>query len=83
MHIILTGATGTVGSQVLKHCLESPIVSQLSVLSRRTFDLPSEKAKVIVHKDYTSYPDELLAQLKGADACIWSLGISQNEVSKE
>ncbi|OAL28384.1 hypothetical protein AYO20_09501 [Fonsecaea nubica] len=39
--------------------------------------------EVIEHKDFTSYPPELLERLKGADACIWALGVSQNDVSKE
>jgi malate/lactate dehydrogenase len=90
MHIILTGATGTVGSAVLTSLLSSPTVSQLSILSRRQFDLPTgdnldlKKAKIIVHKDYVSYPDELLkGALDGAQGCVWAQGISQTEVNKE
>ena len=89
MHIILTGATGTVGAAVLQHCLASPSVKQLSILSRRQFALPVgdnldvEKARVIVHDDYSTYPDKLSDMLKGADACIWAQGVSQNEVPKE
>ncbi|KAH0559018.1 hypothetical protein GP486_004371 [Trichoglossum hirsutum] len=90
MHIILTGATGTVGSPVLTSLLASPLISQLSILSRRQFDLPTgdnldpKKAKIIVHDDYVSYPEELLkGALSGAQGCIWAQGISQNEVNKE
>ncbi|KAI9762607.1 MAG: hypothetical protein M1840_001200 [Geoglossum simile] len=90
MHIILTGATGTVGSAVLKHLLTSPTVSHLSILSRCTFDLPTgenldlKKANIIEHEDFLSYPDELLrGALAGAEACIWAQGISQTQVGKE
>jgi uncharacterized protein YbjT (DUF2867 family) len=90
MHIILTGATGTVGSAVLKHLLTSPTVSRLSILSRRNFDLPTaenfdlKKANIIIHEDFLSYPDELLkGALAGAEACIWAQGVSQNDVGKE
>ncbi|KAI9786690.1 MAG: hypothetical protein M1839_006241 [Geoglossum umbratile] len=94
MHIILTGATGTIGSAVLTHLLASPNVSRLSILTRTIFDLPTsdsngnsfdlEKAKVIEHKDYLSYPDELLkGKLAGAEACIWAQGISQSEVGED
>jgi len=86
MHIILTGATGNVGAPVLTYCLQSPVITQLSILSRRTFPLPegtnSDKARIIVHNDFSSYPDELLSELKGAQGCIWAQGISQTEVSK-
>lgn len=89
MHIILTGATGTVGAAVLEHCLTSPAITRLSILSRRQFALPTAKnidpikAEIILHEDYSSYPDELSAKLKGAEGCIWAQGISQSEVSKE
>lgn len=75
-HIILTGATGTAGAAILSHCLSSPAVSQVSILSRRPVKLAQghEKAKVIIHKDYNNYPGELLQQLRGAKGCIWAQG---------
>ncbi|KAJ7070708.1 hypothetical protein C8F01DRAFT_975646 [Mycena amicta] len=88
MHIVLTGATGRVGGAVLRSCLASAAVTKLSILSRRDFPLPGgegldvQKATVIVHKDYESYPPSLIEQLKGAEACIWAQGISQTQVSK-
>ncbi|KAK4958631.1 hypothetical protein LTR28_005437 [Elasticomyces elasticus] len=77
-HIILTGATGTAGSAVLAYALASPSVSRISILSRRPVKLAENepKATVLIHKDYTSYPPELLRQLGGATACIWVQGIS-------
>ncbi|KDQ62180.1 hypothetical protein JAAARDRAFT_30081 [Jaapia argillacea MUCL 33604] len=91
MHVILTGATGLVGGAALHHCLASPKVThgQLSILSRRQFTLPSgdnfdtKKAKIIVHTDYESYPDDVTKLLKGAESCIWAQGISQTEVKKD
>ncbi|EJD38869.1 hypothetical protein AURDEDRAFT_139463 [Auricularia subglabra TFB-10046 SS5] len=89
MHIILTGATGLVGYGVLQHCLASPTVTRLSILSRRDFELPSDpsfntsKARIIVHKDFASYPPALLEELKGAHGCVWAQGISQTEVPKD
>lgn len=77
-HIILTGATGTCGSAVLAHLLTSPSISHISILSRRPVALASHepKARVIIHKDYETYPPELLAQLQGATGVIWAQGIS-------
>ncbi|KDQ16654.1 hypothetical protein BOTBODRAFT_106708 [Botryobasidium botryosum FD-172 SS1] len=89
MHLILTGATGTVGGPVLQRCLASPNVTKLSILSRRQFALPVgdnldvAKAQIYVHEDYSTYPDELARKLQGADGCIWAQGVSQTEVSKE
>ena len=85
MHLILTGATGSVGLAALQHCLANPKVTQLSILSRRPV-IQAEghaKANVILHKDYLNYSDEVLEQLKGAQGCVWAQGISQTKVDKE
>jgi len=85
MHLILTGATGSVGLAALQHCLSNPTVTRLSILSRRPVAQAEghEKAKVILHKDYLNYTDEVLEQLKGAQGCVWAQGISQTKVDKD
>jgi len=37
----------------------------------------------VLHDDFTQYPQTLLDQLKGAEGCVWALGVSANDVSKE
>ena len=86
MHLILTGATGLVGSGVLQYVLSVPDkVTKLSVLSRKPVPLAEGHAQVTViqHDDFSSYPADLLEKLKGAEGCIWALGVSQNAVNKE
>ena len=89
MHLILTGATGIVGSSVLAHVLSLPAgqVTRLSILSRKPVAMAEAankpNVKVIQHSDFSSYPPELLQELKGADGVVWALGISQTEVNKE
>lgn len=77
-HVILTGATGTAGAAVLDRALRSPAISRVSILSRRPVKRAEgqPKANVIIHKDYESYPQELLDQLQGATGCVWAQGIS-------
>jgi uncharacterized protein YbjT (DUF2867 family) len=84
-HIILTGATGTTGSAVLIHALSSPTIRKITILSRRPVDLAASqpKAQVIIHKDYDHYPPELLADLRGATACIWAQGISSRGLQED
>ncbi|KAJ5215041.1 hypothetical protein N7468_010720 [Penicillium chermesinum] len=87
MRLILTGATGLVGSGVLNHILNLPPgeVSRLFILSRSPVPMAENKPNVTVieHKDFNEYSPELLEQLRGADGCIWAQGISQSQVSKE
>jgi uncharacterized protein YbjT (DUF2867 family) len=85
MHLILTGATGLVGSGVLHSMLTTPTITKVSVLSRRPVPMAEghSKVNVIIHQDYENYPSELMQQLKDADGCVWAQGISQTKVGKE
>jgi len=109
VHLILTGATGLVGSSVLSHILSLPgglvttrsstpqTISKLTILTRSP-NIPllsktpppgtphantATKIEVVTHKDFSTYDSELLAKLRGADACIWALGVSQNDVDAD
>lgn len=87
MHLILTGATGLVGSSVLDAMLKNTNISKISILSRRPVpmaeDAKDSRVRVITHRDFGSYEPELLDQLKDADGCVWALGTSQNNVNQE
>jgi uncharacterized protein YbjT (DUF2867 family) len=83
MHLILTGATGLVGTAVLDAMIKANNVTKISVLSRRPVKFTDDRINVILHKDFTSYDSNIINQLHGAEACVWALGISQSEVSKE
>jgi len=88
-HLILTGATGLVGSAALSHMLTlmgpSGPISKLSILSRSPVPMAdaNDKINVIKVTDFGSYSKDVLDQLKGAEGCVWALGISQTQVSKE
>ncbi|KAJ5167686.1 Botcinic acid biosynthesis cluster B protein 16 [Penicillium canariense] len=86
MHIILTGATGLVGSAALVALRARPDISKISILSRRPVpmleDSKDDRIEVIVH-DFKHYDTSLQDRLRGAHGCVWALGISQTAVSKE
>lgn len=85
MHLILTGATGLIGSAVLDNMLAQESISRISILSRRPVRMAEghSKAHVILHNDFHKYEPELLEQLKDAQGCVWALGVSQNDVDKK
>lgn len=87
MHLILTGATGLVGSAVLDSMIKMKDVTKISVLSRRPIkmaeDVKDPRVNVIIHKDFEKYDADLLSQVSGANGCVWALGISQTQVGKE
>lgn len=84
-HLVLTGATGLVGSAVLNQMLAHEGISRISILSRRPVKMAEgheDKVKVIIHDDYNNYDQALLDQLRDATGCVWALGVSQNAVDK-
>lgn len=83
MKVILTGNTGLIGGEVLTQCLENPEITSIVALSRRDLPIEHPKLKQIQHSDFTSYPQPLLDELKGAEACIWSLGIAMPKTMEE
>jgi uncharacterized protein YbjT (DUF2867 family) len=77
MKIILTGSTGFIGGEVLAQCLKNPAITLVVVLSRRDLskEISDPRLKVIIMKSFTQYPDSVLEELAGADACIWYISL--------
>lgn len=73
MKVILTGATGFIGGEVLTQCLDNTSITSLILLSRRPIEniLSDSKAKVIIMEDFKSYPESVIREISDADACIW------------
>ena len=74
MKFIVTGCTGFIGSEVLSQCLRNPAITSIIALSRRKLPdaLSMEpKLQVVVMKDFALYPNSVLNDISGADACIW------------
>ncbi|WPG98684.1 Hypothetical protein R9X50_00147800 [Acrodontium crateriforme] len=79
MKVILTGATGFIGTEILEQLIAHKYITHIYALTRKELDAKfSTHAKVtqLLHPDFSQYPESLLAQLKGygVEGCIWSLG---------
>lgn len=74
MNVILTGASGFVGAEVLARLLDHAAVDRVTCLSRRPLPRQSPKLETIPHADFGAYDSGLLERLAGHDACIWALG---------
>lgn len=74
MKLIVAGATGLVGSEIIRQALRNSYVTEVIALARKPVvidDSSTSKLKSVVIRDYAEYPDEVKAELAGADACIW------------
>lgn len=81
MKIVLTGATGFVGSEVLRQALNDSSIEQIIVLTRRSIGISNPRLNEIILQDFLDYSS--IADHLKVDACIWCLGVSQTAVSKE
>jgi uncharacterized protein YbjT (DUF2867 family) len=82
MKILLFGATGMAGGAVLEACLAAPVVEEVRVIARRPLLGTNAKLRTFVHKDFLNYATAEEA-FRGVDACLFCLGVSVTQVSKE
>ncbi|KAJ5648059.1 hypothetical protein N7490_004431 [Penicillium lividum] len=80
MKLIVAGATGLVGREIIRQALQHSDVTQLIALARKPIQTEntsnSTKLKSILISDYEEYSDEVKTELAGADACIWTVAIT-------
>jgi uncharacterized protein YbjT (DUF2867 family) len=82
MKIIVTGATGMAGSEVLRQAILDESIEEIIALTRRPLEIVHPKIKNVLHVDFLNY-DSLADYFTTCQACIWCLGISQLQATKE
>jgi uncharacterized protein YbjT (DUF2867 family) len=82
MKILLFGATGTAGGDVLKACVADPSISEVRVIARRAPATAHPKIRLFLHENYLDYAPVASAFSEIA-ACYFCLGISVRQVSSE
>jgi uncharacterized protein YbjT (DUF2867 family) len=93
MKMVLTGATGFVGHEILDQCIAHNYIERIYCLTRRPLDdqyknpknkKASEKVVEIIHENYEEYPASLLQLLReeGVEGCIWAQGKPRPEQYK-
>jgi nucleoside-diphosphate-sugar epimerase len=81
MKIIITGATGLIGAEVVRQGIKDPDITELILLVRSEPEFKHPKITVVLHKDFLDYT-VAAEYFSKADAIAWCLGISQTQVSK-
>ena len=82
MKILVTGITGTVGSEVLRQAILDKDIEEVIALGRSAPEMVHPKIKFVEHKNFLDYTG-LENTFRNVDACLWCLGISQLQVTKE
>lgn len=71
-----------VGAEVLRQAIADNYILEITAITRKPIDIQHPKIKTVIHQDFLDY-SSLSEVFKKHDACIWCLGISQSQVSKE
>ncbi|KAF4472860.1 NADH(P)-binding domain-containing [Fusarium albosuccineum] len=77
MKVLIVGATGSIGAEVLRQCLAHPRISRVIVFVRR--ELPADvsghsKLESVLVKDFSEWPEEVLRAHSDAVAMVWTMG---------
>ncbi|KAF8309426.1 hypothetical protein DL93DRAFT_1763656 [Clavulina sp. PMI_390] len=83
MKVIITGASGFAGSELIRQALLRPEITSIIAVSRKPVSAPGDaseadaaKVKSVVVDDYDVYPDDVKKEFAGAAACIWTVTIT-------
>lgn len=76
MKIILTGATGFIGGEVLRQLLQHPSITLITVITRRPLpdELGSPKIRQVMCKqefEWLEWGPAMMRWVDGHEACIW------------
>lgn len=74
MKILIVGATGMVGGEVLNQCLSHPKISSVVVFLRRKLSdefTTHPKLESVLIEDFSKWSDDVLKKHADAAAMIW------------
>jgi len=81
MKIIVTGATGLIGAEVIRQAIIDQDIDIIIAIARNKPPVESPKLIFIQHNDFNDFT-AIADHFRDADAVIWALGISQTQVTR-
>ncbi len=81
MKVVIFGATGMVGGEVLDRCLNSSDIENVVAIGRRPTDTRHPKLRQIRHLDFLDF-SSLSDELSDIELCFYCVGVYQGSVSK-
>jgi uncharacterized protein YbjT (DUF2867 family) len=81
--VLITGATGMVGSHVLKLALASDEITKVIVYGRSSVDFDHKKMEEFLSPVFTQFPVDLLAQMGDVDHILFCVGVYTGAVPRD
>lgn len=81
MKVLIFGATGMVGSEILSQCFAREEIKSVLTVGRRKTGATNPKLREIEHSDFVDFTS-LESELADVDICFYCLGVYQAQVSK-
>ena len=81
--VLITGATGMVGSLVLKNALASKYISKVIVYGRSSVDFEHEKMQEFLSPVFTQFPVSFLKELPSIDHVLFCVGVYTGVVKRD
>lgn len=82
LRVVVFGATGTTGAQVVRQCLADPRVAQVRAVTRRELGRTHRMPREVRVTDFATLSD-IGDALADVDACFYCLGVSSRNVTDE
>lgn len=77
--VIITGASGMIGSLIVDMCLNRADVAQVTCITRKPLALQHPKLVNVVHDNFTDYT-AITAHLQQQDICFYCIGVYTGQV---
>jgi nucleoside-diphosphate-sugar epimerase len=81
-NVLITGASGMIGSLIVQLALDDSSVEKVKVLVRNSVGISHSKLIELIHQDFLDY-NEIEDQFNDIDICFYCLGVYTGAVPKE
>lgn len=80
--VVVFGATGTAGSELVRQCLLDPRIAEVRAVTRRPLGFSHEKLREVTCSNFED-PSAVAEHLTRVRACFFCLGVSSRKVADE
>jgi uncharacterized protein YbjT (DUF2867 family) len=81
-NVIITGASGMIGSMILARCLEHKDINRVTSIVRKPSGKQHHKLVEVVHGDFTNF-ESISHHFHNQDICFYCIGVYTGQVPKD